>query len=205
MIRMDEEYLEEYLPNKTSKLTIIPEIKDMMYIICKSTLKIECKIYIDTDTESSLSNIRTFPFEKYEYIKCSEDINVSELKVVMEDDTMKVVPDLEVHMNIVRKKRNELLNESDYVTSTDFPFVSNEHRDEWLAYRQKLRDIPTTIQDVTNPLWPEKPTHIKGDITFISEDVDREKLKTTNLQERILVMEQAYHALLERVSDLENS
>ena len=49
---MDEEYLEEYLPNKTSKLTIIPEIKDMMYIICKSTLKIECKIYIDTDTES---------------------------------------------------------------------------------------------------------------------------------------------------------
>ena len=123
----------------------------------------------------------------------------------MEDDTMKVVPDLEVYMNIVRKKRNELLNESDYVTSTDFPFVSNEHRDEWLAYRQKLRDIPTTIQDVTNPLWPEKPTHIKGDITFISEDVDREKLKTTNLQERILVMEQAYHALLERVSDLENN
>ena len=36
-------------------------------------------------------------------------------------------------------------------------------------------------------------------------DLDREKLKTTSLQERILVMEQAYHALLERVSELENN
>jgi hypothetical protein len=45
----------------------------------------------------------------------------------------------------------------------------------------------------------------KEKVATLQTDVDREKLKTTNLQERILVMEQAYHALLERVSDLENS
>jgi hypothetical protein len=45
----------------------------------------------------------------------------------------------------------------------------------------------------------------KEKVATLETDVDREKLKTLNLQERILVMEQAYHALLERVSDLENS
>jgi hypothetical protein len=45
----------------------------------------------------------------------------------------------------------------------------------------------------------------KEKVATLQTDVDREKLKTLNLQERILVMEQAYHALLERVSDLENS
>ena len=45
----------------------------------------------------------------------------------------------------------------------------------------------------------------KEKVATLETDVEREKLKTTNLQERILVMEQAYHALLERVSDLENS
>ena len=44
----------------------------------------------------------------------------------------------------------------------------------------------------------------KDKIAALETDLEREKLKTTNLQERILVMEQAYHALLERVSDLEN-
>ena len=45
----------------------------------------------------------------------------------------------------------------------------------------------------------------KEKVATLETDVEREKLKTTNLQERILVMEHAYHALLERVSDLENS
>ena len=44
----------------------------------------------------------------------------------------------------------------------------------------------------------------KDKIAVLETDLDREKLKTLNLQERILVMEQAYHALLERVSELEN-
>ena len=56
------------------------------------------------------------------------------------------------------------------------------------------------IKDLHNRHQPEI-----AKVATLQTDVDREKLKTLNLQERILVMEQAYHALLERVSDLENS
>ena len=73
------------------------------------------------------------------------------------------------------------------------------------------REKVTTLQsDLT--IEKEKVATLQSDLTIEKEkvatlqtDVDREKLKTLNLQERILVMEQAYHALLERVSDLENS
>ena len=70
------------------------------------------------------------------------------------------------------------------------------------------------VKDLHNRHQPElaKVATLQSDLTIEKEkvatlqtDVDREKLKTLNLQERILVMEQAYHALLERVSDLENS
>ena len=72
-------------------------------------------------------------------------------------------------------------------------------------------DLQTTKEDVriikeelqTKAINTEFQTE-KDKITVLETDLDREKLKTTNLQERILVMEQAYHALLERVSDLEN-
>ena len=72
-------------------------------------------------------------------------------------------------------------------------------------------DLQTTKEDVrivkeelqTKAINTEFQTE-KDKIAVLETDLDREKLKTTNLQERILVMEQAYHALLERVSDLEN-
>ena len=58
-------------------------------------------------------------------------------------------------------------------------------------------ELQTKVNDVEFKLEKDK-------IAALETDLEREKLKTTNLQERILVMEHAYHALLERVSDLEN-
>ena len=58
-------------------------------------------------------------------------------------------------------------------------------------------ELQTKANDVEFKLEKDK-------IAALETDLEREKLKTTNLQERILVMEHAYHALLERVSDLEN-
>jgi hypothetical protein len=63
-------------------------------------------------------------------------------------------------------------------------------------------DLQTTKEDVR--IVKEELQTEKDKIAVLETDLDREKLKTLNLQERILVMEQAYHALLERVSDLEN-
>ena len=63
-------------------------------------------------------------------------------------------------------------------------------------------DLQTTKEDVR--IVKEELQTEKDKIAVLETDLDREKLKTLNLQERILVMEQAYHALLERVSELEN-
>jgi hypothetical protein len=73
-------------------------------------------------------------------------------------------------------------------------------------------DLQTTKEDVrivkeelqTKVINTEFQTE-KDKIAVLETDLDREKLKTTNLQERMLVMEQAYHAMLERVSELENN
>ena len=84
-------------------------------------------------------------------------------------------------------------------------------------HQPELAKVVTLQSDLT--IEKEKGVTLQSDLTTLQSDVavekekvatlqtdvDREKLKTTNLQERILVMEQAYHALLERVSDLENS
>lgn len=54
----------------------------------------------------------------------------------------------------IRFKRDNLLKESDWVGLTD---VNLPNKQDWLDYRQALRDIP---QDFANPedvVWPSKP------------------------------------------------
>ena len=60
------------------------------------------------------------------------------------------------HWNIVRKDRNDKLRDSDYMTLVDVP-VSGDDREEWLQYRQALRDVPQ--QDVLpdEVVWPDAP------------------------------------------------
>lgn len=57
----------------------------------------------------------------------------------------------------LRQERNKRLAECDWVvtraTSTDTPVP-----DEWKAYMQALRDLPSTTEDPTNPVWPVAPT-----------------------------------------------
>ena len=70
-----------------------------------------------------------------------------------------------------------------------------------LTFENQINGDILTFKTQTNAIISE----LKDDVSSYQQDLDREKLKTTNLQERILVMEQAYYAMLERVSDLENS
>ena len=57
---------------------------------------------------------------------------------------------------ILRQERNRRLAECDWVviraTSTDTPVP-----DEWKTYMQTLRDLPSTTEDPTNPVWPTPP------------------------------------------------
>ena len=92
--------------------------------------------------------------------------------------------------------KDDLIN-ADKKTETDF----SAFKTEFSTFKTETRDTIISYQTETD----DSVLHFKKIIGGYQEDLDREKLKTTNLQERILVMEQAYHALLERVSELENN
>tara|TARA_R100000781_G_scaffold111400_1_gene77806 strand:- start:33 stop:404 length:372 start_codon:yes stop_codon:yes gene_type:complete len=54
----------------------------------------------------------------------------------------------------VRKKRDMMLSESDFILMPDYPL---EDKSAWESYRQELRDIPSSFDDVNDVSYPEKP------------------------------------------------
>lgn len=56
----------------------------------------------------------------------------------------------------IRNRRNYKLKESDMYALPDFP-ITQEKRNEWLSYRQALRDITEQPNFPDNVLWPTKP------------------------------------------------
>lgn len=53
----------------------------------------------------------------------------------------------------LRVQRNGLLAASDWTQAADAPVDAKA----WAKYRQDLRDLPATIEDPLNPVWPSKP------------------------------------------------
>uniref|UniRef100_A0A6C0CNS0 Phage tail assembly chaperone-like domain-containing protein n=1 Tax=viral metagenome TaxID=1070528 RepID=A0A6C0CNS0_9ZZZZ len=60
-------------------------------------------------------------------------------------------------LNELRTERNTLLDQSDKYMTVDYPHPTPEKKQEWLDYRQTLRDLPTATEDPTNPVWPVAP------------------------------------------------
>jgi hypothetical protein len=58
----------------------------------------------------------------------------------------------------LRKRRNKLLDQSDKYIVADYPHATPEKKQEWLDYRQALRDLPSVTEDPLNPVWPTIPT-----------------------------------------------
>ena len=54
----------------------------------------------------------------------------------------------------LRTTRNSTLSETDWTQTND---IGLENEDEWVAYRQALRDLPANTEDPINPVWPEQP------------------------------------------------
>ena len=59
----------------------------------------------------------------------------------------------ELALSVLRRKRNRLLSETDYLALVDVTLT-----DEMRTYRQALRDLPANTEDPTNPVWPTKPS-----------------------------------------------
>ena len=56
----------------------------------------------------------------------------------------------------IRKERNQLLKDSDYIMVSDAP-ITAEKKEEWTTYRQSLRDIPQTFSNPDDVTYPDKP------------------------------------------------
>ena len=56
----------------------------------------------------------------------------------------------------IRKERNQLLKDSDYIMVSDAP-ITTEKKEEWTTYRQVLRDIPQDYDSPDEVVYPTKP------------------------------------------------
>ena len=69
------------------------------------------------------------------------------------------------NLDILRGERNSRLTKSDIYALPDFPHKTAELKQQWLNYRQSLRDITTTYpmpdtdadDNLIGIVWPEKP------------------------------------------------
>ena len=89
------------------------------------------------------------------------DVNGNE--IILDEDTIaEEVSKLlaEVPMQRLREERNRKLAETDWMSFSDSPTMT----DEWKTYRQALRDLPSVAEpqldengQLTNVTWPTKP------------------------------------------------
>ena len=67
-------------------------------------------------------------------------------------------PSLEQELREIRDERNRLLLESDWTQNADVPQAT---KDNWITYRQELRDLTNGIDTAAkarNITWPTKPS-----------------------------------------------
>lgn len=57
----------------------------------------------------------------------------------------------------IRFQRNKLLSKCDWTQFSDSP-LTDAKRQEWVTYRQALRDLPANTDDPANPVWPIQPS-----------------------------------------------
>jgi hypothetical protein len=53
----------------------------------------------------------------------------------------------------IRLERNRLIAQSDYLALQD----TSELSQDWIDYRQALRDITSSVSDPDDVVWPDKP------------------------------------------------
>ena len=66
---------------------------------------------------------------------------------------------------ILRIERNKLLIETDKYMVIDYPNLSESKKNEWITYRQLLRDLPLNANpsvneesELINITWPQQPS-----------------------------------------------
>lgn len=78
------------------------------------------------------------------------DLNTAPELVSVLDET---VPSSHVLLERLRCYRDQLLAATDW---TQLPDAAC-NQDAWALYRAELRDLPSTVKDLTSVKWPEPP------------------------------------------------
>jgi len=101
----------------------------------------------------------------------------------------------------LRNTRDYLLKTTDWTQVGD---ITLENGDEWVTYRQALRDLPTNTEDPINPVWPEPPQVkiVKGKNT--RTELSDTKTELQSEKNKVATMELLVASLVKRVGDLEN-
>jgi hypothetical protein len=118
-------------------------------ILEKDTFKV-CTIYTKND-EIEACLRQDFPEEKHIFVDVTDDVNIKNIKV-SPDGT--ITTDTSYLYSEIRKKRNQLLADCDWTRLDDVQC----DKQAWAAYRQLLRDLPSTVTDPTNVTWPVPPS-----------------------------------------------
>ena len=99
----------------------------------------------------------------------SDDIKPDYDAIKNKFNEIKEIVYLENNFKILRKKRNELLKECDYLAIPDYPHKNPEIRTAWKIYRQQLRDLPSNNESIKDMkldeydeligvVWPTPPS-----------------------------------------------
>jgi Phage tail assembly chaperone protein len=81
--------------------------------------------------------------------------------VVARDEEAVRADTLEVAWSALRAQRDTRLGATDWLMLPDVP-ISPENKEEFIAYRQALRDLPQNTTDPYNPVWPVAPEYGGG-------------------------------------------
>ena len=120
------------------------------------------------------------------YTKPSKEVFEAKLKELIDAQPLKEL----------REERNRRLAEVDWVFSTDYQ-IPDDKRVVWIAYRRALRELPSTTEDPTNPVWPEKPMMPIGEtsVSTVETDLQSEKSKVVLLQNVVFNLSKRIQAL----------
>jgi|TARA_R110000823_G_scaffold314237_2_gene443039 hypothetical protein len=66
----------------------------------------------------------------------------------------------EKYMETIRFIRNNFLEQTDKYTTGDYPHPTPEVKQAWIDYRVSLRNFPTVVEDIVNPVWPVPPSDL---------------------------------------------
>jgi hypothetical protein len=106
---------------------------------------------------SEYMNTRVWDNELYQFVEVPERPNVH-----ADWNGSEWVWDTEIILNEIRTERNMRIAQTDWALLPDSP-LSEEKTNEILAYRQELRDLPSTldmsvIMHPSQVVWPEHPS-----------------------------------------------